>query len=71
MNKMTQNTKVLKYMELFGGITTKEAMERLGVYRLSGRIFDLKKMGHCIKTTMVDVPCRDGDTTKVARYSLC
>jgi len=48
-------------------ITPIEALELYGCFRLGGRIYDLKKDGYNIKTTMVT----NGDGTKrFARYKL-
>jgi len=68
MNKQTQCQKVLAYMEEHGSITQREAIW-LGIYRLSGRIFDLRKE-HSIKTDMIPVTNKDGSISTVASYSL-
>lgn len=67
---MTQNEKIKAYFETHYGITAKQAMEELGIYRLGARIYDLKKAGVPIKSGMIDVPTRDGGTTKVKLYWL-
>lgn len=51
-------------------ITPLEALRRLGIYRLSARIFDLRERGHNIKTTTQAVTLSDGDKAEVARYTL-
>lgn len=51
-------------------ITPMEAWNRLGVYRLGARIFDLKAAGHPIERDMVPVMNHFGETCVVARYSL-
>lgn len=53
MKKEKQTEKVLKYMKAHGGITSMEAFGNLGITRLSGRIFELRKQGHVIKTEMI------------------
>ena len=50
-DRMTQQKKILRYMESMGSITTMEAF-RLGVTRLSARILELKKMGYNIEKEM-------------------
>lgn len=45
---MTQCERVLKYMQDFGSINPKQAMEDLGVMRLAARVADLKKAGYKI-----------------------
>lgn len=67
---MTQNEKVLDYMERFGSITPLEAMADLGIMRLGARIWDLKAQGHSIKTETVTSKNRFGETTHFAKYSL-
>lgn len=67
---MKQTEKVREYLETHYGITAKQAMEELGIYRLGARIYDLKKTGVPIKSGMIEVPTRDGGTTKVKLYWL-
>lgn len=69
--KMTCDERVLAYIKKFGGITPMEAWNAIGIYRLSGSIFNLRKAGYCIETNLVDVRNRYGDVCKVARYTLC
>lgn len=45
---MTQSEQVLDYMREHGGITSMEAFSKLGITRLSARIFDLRKAGENI-----------------------
>ena len=66
----TQTERVLKYMQDFGSITTKEAVNDLGCYRLASRIHDLKEMGHTIRKEMESGKNRYGEATRFARYSL-
>lgn len=68
--KTTQAQLVLEYMKEFGSITPLEAIQDLGVYRLSARIADLKKKGFSIQTKMEKVPNRRQKMSKIARYSL-
>lgn len=67
---MTQNERVLMYMQDFESITALEAMEHLGVMRLASRISDLKAQGVHIKKEMVKGKNRYGEPTAFARYSL-
>ena len=49
---MTQNAKLLRYLESHGeGITTLEAMEKLRILRLSQRIIELERLGYLIAHT--------------------
>ena len=43
---MTQNQRILKYMEDFGSISTLEAFKELGVTRLASRIHEISKVYH-------------------------
>ena len=70
MAKSKQTDMILAYLETHYRITSKEAMEQLGIYRLGARIWDLKQAGHDIRSSMIDVPTRYGDTTKVKQYWL-
>lgn len=67
---MTQNEKVLNYMEKFGAITQLEALSDLGIMRLASRISDLKKQDYKIKKEMVKSKNRFGEAVQFARYSL-
>lgn len=62
----TQEYAVLQALRAGDTLTPKTAYERFGTMRLGARIFDLKKMGHDIKTEMVKVAPR----TQVAQYSM-
>lgn len=67
---MTQNEKILDYMERNGSITPLEAMNELGIMRLGARIFDLKEQGVGIITERVKGENRNGEATTFARYRL-
>jgi hypothetical protein len=61
----TQNTKILNYLKSGNTITSLEALNLFGCFRLASRISDLRKMGHAIKRQMV---MRNGK--RVALYSI-
>lgn len=66
----TQCDRVLQYIEEFGSITTRDAMNDLGIFRLASRIHDLKtKRGIELKKRMIEVKNRYGDTVSIAEYS--
>ena len=65
MNRNTQRHKVLEHLQTNGSITSWEAITRFHATRLSGIIFDLKKMGYPIQSTIE----YNGDT-HYARYTL-
>lgn len=70
MEKVTQASLIIEYLEEFGSITPLEAIRDIGCYRLSARISDIKDMGIPIKTEMVNVKNRRGKHSRIARYSL-
>ena len=68
---MTQNQAILRYMKTHKkGITQMDALRVCGCFRLSGRIFELRKQGYEIKREMIAVRGEEGETKYVARYSL-
>ena len=68
--KMTQCERILRHMELFGGITAAEAMSEYGVYRLAARIGDLRAQGYDIISRTKSGKNRFDETTHFAVYSL-
>ena len=67
---MTQQERIVKYLDEFGTITALEAMRDLGVYRLASRIYDIKEQGIDIDKKMIQVSNRYGEYTKIAQYHL-
>lgn len=66
-----QNEQVLTHLKNHkNGITSKTAFERYGITRLSGRIFELRKMGYTIETDNVTEKNRYGHPVTYARYRL-
>lgn len=61
----TQSQKILAYLAEGHRLTPLEALRLFGCFRLSGRIYDLKKQGHNIVPEMVEV-----NGKRVARYRL-
>lgn len=62
---MSQKTKLLRYLQMGKSISPLKAWRIFGIYRLSGRILDLRREGHNIKTDIIE---RDGK--RFARYWL-
>ena len=61
----TKKSRLLKYLQTHKlGITGQDALLKLGLYRLSGEIHELRKEGHDIKTEMM----KREDGTTYARY---
>ena len=67
---MTQKKLILEYMRKYGGITSKEAMNDLGIMRLASRIHDLTVDGYQIDRVTEKAKNRFGETTHFTRYSL-
>ena len=61
----SQNKGILAYLQSGKSITPIEALKEFGCFRLSARIFDLRAMGHNIKTKSITI---NGKT--VAQYSM-
>ena len=66
----TQNSKLFKYMLKHGSITPIQAWEKLGIYRLSARIYDLRGNGADITTLMVETMNNNGEIKRIAKYVL-
>ena len=67
---MSQCERILRHMQDYGQITTKEAFEEYGITRLSGRMYDLRKAGYAITSTIVHGMNRYGEATHFAVYRL-
>lgn len=70
MKKQSQCNRVMQYMRDFGSISTREAFDDLGVTRLFGRIYDLKKQGVPIADSMEKSKNRYGETVTYKRYRI-
>lgn len=70
MKKQSQCNRVMQYMRDFGSISTREAFDDLGVTRLSGRIYDLKKQGVPIADSMEKSKNRYGETVTTSDTGL-
>ena len=66
---LTGNERVLNYIKKYGSINQKQAIDYLGILRLSARIWDLRQQGNQILTEYITVKNRYGIKIKVARYS--
>ena len=67
--KDSQKKKVLEWLKKGKTLTSAQAWTKWGITRLSAIIYELRKYWN-IKTEMVNVLNRDGETCRVARYSL-
>lgn len=68
MKKLTQEQKVLKYLNDFGSITSPEAYRDLGIIQLPRRIYDLRHAGINIKSDWQIVINRYNEETRIKRY---
>ncbi len=66
----TQADMIIRYMQDFGSITSRDAINDLGVYRLASRISELRKNGYEINRRMIKVKNRYGESCTVAEYTL-
>ena len=67
---MTQCEQIIDYLECHVGITTKESMEDLGVYRLASRIHDLKEEGYEFEKITREERNRYGKKSTFTEYRL-
>lgn len=67
---MSQNQRILNYIQDFGSITTLQAFSDLGVTRLASRIHDLRKAGNNIASDKIVVKNRYGEDCHISRYFL-
>lgn len=67
---MTQNQRIIKYLEDFESITAYEAVKELGITQLSARICELQNMGYRFNRKIEYSYNRYGEKTHYIRYSL-
>lgn len=66
----TQMTEVLAWCKRYGSITSKEAIDYLGITRLADTIFRIRKLpNYEVRCEMVTVPSRYGGA-RIARYHI-
>lgn len=66
MDRSSQNSRILKWLESGHSISPLEAFRQLNCLRLSGRIKELRDAGYKIQTTMITTKSKK----RVASYSL-
>lgn len=66
----TTQSRVFRYMQDFGSITSIQAITDLGETRLSARIFELRRLGVGISFEWLNVTNRYGESRRVKRYIL-
>jgi hypothetical protein len=67
---LSQNSKLLTFLQSGRGITQLEAFNTLGICRLSQRVAELEQLGWVINHESVKVLNRDGKLVNTVRYSL-
>lgn len=67
-SKMTQQQRILDYLDEFGGITRLDGLRDLGIMNLPTRIFELRRMGYNIVSETVKVKNRWGEDCRIVRY---
>jgi hypothetical protein len=65
----SQNEMVLNHLKR-KPLTPLEAIQKYGIHRLSARIYDLKRLGYQIDSTIVEKLNRFGKKVKVSKYEL-
>lgn len=67
---MTQQERIIQYMNDFGSITAIEAVAELGITQLSARICELQNKGYEFNKELQTGKNRYGEPTHFIRYSL-
>ena len=67
--KMTQQERILKYMDDFGSISPMEAFNDLGITKLATRISEMIQDGLSFEKKLVSAKNRYGETVHYMRYS--
>jgi hypothetical protein len=67
---MSQNAKLISYLQKYGSITTLEAVRELGILRISERVRECERLGWTIKHQRTEVPTREGKSAYVTKYIL-
>lgn len=67
---MTQQDRVLRYIESHGSITSMDAFMDLSITRLSAVIFNLKAKGYKFDTVTESAKNKYGEKVTFARYTL-
>lgn len=68
--KPSQRDLLLQYLKEHGSITGAEAFEKLGIYRLSARIADLRAEGYVIETIYKQEVNKRGENVTYGEYRL-
>ena len=69
-SKSSQCQRIIEYIVKFRSITSQQAMDDLGCFRLASRVHDLKQKGYPIRGFWVYGKNRYGEKTKYKMYTL-
>jgi len=69
-SKISDCKKIIAYLETHEWISNAIAVHELGCYRLSGRIYDLKKAGNVFEDEMIYTTDAEGYPTHYKRFKL-
>lgn len=67
---MTQTTLILEHLKAHQTITPLDALRLYGCMRLGARIWELKRMGHRIRSEIVTDVNKNGEAVRFAQYTL-
>ena len=70
MTQITQKERILNHLKKFGSITQLEAIKLYWDWRLSDKIYTLKKDGYKIKSEQIKVKRADNSDAYVSKYTL-
>lgn len=68
--RTSQCDRVVRHLRDFGSITSAEAINEYGIYRLASRISDLKQRGYVFETEIKYAKNRYGEPTHFKVYRL-
>lgn len=66
----SKKQKLLNHLQKRGSITKLEALSMFGLWNVGGRILELRRDGHDIKTEMVERFGKGAKKVRVAKYIL-
>lgn len=66
----SQRERIVDYINIHGSITAAEAFDRLGISRLSARLFELKDEGYAFDEEWVTEKNRYGEAVSFKRFRL-
>ena len=67
---MKQTDRIIRHLSDYGSITSAEAMNEYGIFRLASRVHDLRSAGFEIVGETVAAKNRYGEPTHFSRYTI-